>query len=183
MTQLRDVDRWWRERARFRIEVVEAADGARIDIRAGERATVLVRDWIWDGAGPAWDRRWSELRTASVELPFGPRPFVGVVELDPQTTGFLTEQGYVVDESDRAAQCTIIIGPMELERARTRRALIEHIEDSHGPLIKLGRWPSGARSTFCFAGDLDALSLRDYARRIGDPFRPLRTKAMGLARR
>jgi len=44
--------------------------------------------------------------------------------------------------------------------------LIEHIEASPGPLMKLGRWPDAAKSAFCLAGDLDALSLRDYMGRL-----------------
>jgi hypothetical protein len=33
---------------------------------------------------------------------------------------------------------------------------------------KFSRWPHEAKRAFCFAGDLDALSLRDYGRRL-DP--------------
>ena len=44
--------------------------------------------------------------------------------------------------------------------------LIRYIEESEGPLMRFSNWPSEAKSALCLAGDLDALSLRDYARRL-----------------
>jgi hypothetical protein len=37
---------------------------------------------------------------------------------------------------------------------------------SPAPLVKLGRWPDGAKSALCLTGDLDALSLVDYLSRV-----------------
>jgi hypothetical protein len=170
MTQLRDVACWWRERASCRIERVEGPAGMRIDVHCSKRARVLVRDWDRARAGGAWNERWSVVHARSFSVDDGTRPFVGAVGLDPETAGFLTEQGYVVDTSARAAACTTVLRREDVAALGTRRALVEHIETSRGPLIKLARWPDGARSAFCFAGDLDALSLRDYARRLRRPF-------------
>ena len=35
-----------------------------------------------------------------------------------------------------------------------------------GPVIRLWPWPNGMRSALCITGDLDALSLLDYAARL-----------------
>jgi hypothetical protein len=44
--------------------------------------------------------------------------------------------------------------------------LIEVIESSPSPLVRYGRWPYGSKSALCISGDLDALTLFDYASRL-----------------
>jgi hypothetical protein len=50
--------------------------------------------------------------------------------------------------------------------AATEGALIRHIESTDAPLVRYWRWPSEARSALCVSGDLDALTLVDYALRF-----------------
>jgi hypothetical protein len=119
-----------------------------------------------NGEGHAWDDRWAVLETRDVPIAEGTRPFVGVRALEPATVAFLEEQGYVVDPTEEASRCTVFLEPHVLGRLPSKVALIAHIEASSGPLLKLGRWPNAAKSAFCLAGDLDALSLRDYVGRL-----------------
>jgi hypothetical protein len=163
--QLRDVARWWREREGFRVAVSRTDSGLHIRIACSGRATVLVRDWAPDGWRP-WDGRWGVLDERTVRIEDGTRPFVGVRGLEPDTVAFLEEQGYVVDSSDEASSCTVLIESGVLAAPSNKVDLIAHIEASSGPLLKLGRWPDEAKSAFCLAGDLDALSLRDYLGRL-----------------
>jgi hypothetical protein len=163
--QLRDVARWWREREGFRVAFSRTGGGLHVRIACSGRATVLLRDWPDDGRR-RWDERWAVLDGTTVRIEDGTRPFVGVRGLEPDTLAFLKEQGYVVDPSDEAASCTVLIEPGVLAATSSKVDLIAHIEASSGPLLKLGRWPDGAKSAFCLAGDLDALSLRDYLGRL-----------------
>src|SRR5439155_1296640 len=43
--------------------------------------------------------------------------------------------------------------------------LLEAIDASGGPLVRLGRWPAGARSALAATGDIDAITLLDFALR------------------
>jgi peptidoglycan/xylan/chitin deacetylase (PgdA/CDA1 family) len=167
-TQLRDVARWWVEKDGFSTSLVRHDDGLRLELHCSDRATVLVRDWEPSDAARPWDGRWSALERRSVPIAAGPRPFVGAVGLEPVTVAFLRDQGYVVDDGEDARRCALVLTPAELPDSPV--ALIDRIERSHGALIRFSRWPDGAKSAFCFAGDLDALSLRDYAGRL-DPRR------------
>jgi len=36
------------------------------------------------------------------------------------------------------------------------------IEKAPGPLVRVWRWPDGARSALAATGDIDALTLRDF---------------------
>jgi hypothetical protein len=163
-TQLRELARWWRERGRFAAHVVPERRGLRVVLECSERGTVLVRGLAPDGA--PWDGRWSVLATRELRVRGSLRPFVGVRGLDARTRGFLREQGYVLDAGPEARACSVVLDPDLVERLGSPVRLVEHIETSPGPLVKFSRWPAGAKAAICFAGDLDALSTRDYARRL-----------------
>ena len=78
---------------------------------------------------------------------------------------FLQEQGYIVDMADTAARCAIYLEAATLDRM-TKVQLVNQIEASPGPLVRYWRWPNGAKSALCITGDLDALTILDYASRL-----------------
>jgi len=45
----------------------------------------------------------------------------------------------------------------------TEIAVLARIDAGPGPLVRLGRWPNGARSALAVTGDVDALTLGDFA--------------------
>lgn len=47
---------------------------------------------------------------------------------------------------------------------RVRQVLL--VESAAEPAVELGRWPDGARSALAVTGDIDALTIRDYTRRL-----------------
>jgi hypothetical protein len=81
---------------------------------------------------------------------------------DDGTVAFLAELGYVLDDGPTAHECTLVLDGA----VRSGVELLRHIEESVGPLLRFSSWPSETKSALCLAGDLDALSLRDYARRL-----------------
>jgi peptidoglycan/xylan/chitin deacetylase (PgdA/CDA1 family) len=166
LTQLRAVAGWWRERQRFSARVLPDAQGVTLEFDCSDRATILVRDWDSGPSTRAWDGRWSILDARSVRIAGPTRPLLGVLGVDRATVEFLGEQGYIIDSSDGAPRCSVVVDGGVVRELGDEVRLIEHIEASPGPLVKFSRWPEGAKAAFCLAGDLDALSLRDYARRL-----------------
>lgn len=164
-TQLRDVAAWWRERRAFAVRAAPADGGAMLDVDCSTRATVLVRNWPWPARMRSWDGAWSVLDDRRLRIEGAARPFVGAAGVDAATVAFLVEQGYVVDTAVGAA-CTVSLTDGDVRRLGSPRALVEHLDRTTAPLLRFGRWPSEAGSAFCLAGDLDALSLRDYALRL-----------------
>jgi hypothetical protein len=79
---------------------------------------------------------------------------------------FLVEQGYLIDTSDQARQCSIFLEDNILKNLGSQVDLIQYIENSNGPLVRFWRWPNGARCAMSITGDLDALSLVDYFSRL-----------------
>jgi hypothetical protein len=166
LTQLRHVARWWLERSAFRARFDERDGRLSIALHCTDRATVLARGWRWPSSQRAWDGDWCVLDDRLLHVEDGTRPFVGVTGVDPRTTAFLVEQGYIVDDGEHAGRCTLTLTDRAVESLGTQRAILGFIEDSGAPLLKFSAWPSAAKSALCLAGDLDALSLRDYAARL-----------------
>jgi hypothetical protein len=100
-------------------------------------------------------------------VPAEPRPFLGLdADAPEQTASFLREQGYLLDTGQTAPRCATYLDAATLERLSSEVELVEFIEESPGPLVKYGRWPSGAKSALSITGDLDALTLLDYVSRL-----------------
>jgi hypothetical protein len=95
------------------------------------------------------------------------RPFIGLsTDVAQADVDFLAEQGYIIDQSSQASQCSLYLNRSRLEANPGRVALLEMIEAANVPLIRFGRWPDGCKSALSFTGDLDALSLIDYVVRL-----------------
>lgn len=166
IAQLRDISRWWHEKAGFTVERIPDENGLRLVFHCSDRATILLRGLD----GVAHTRRWCgsyrELESRTVQLAPDLRPFIGVApDTPPDLIGFLEEQGYLVDSGPDASRCATYVEG-HAQRALNRVELIERIERSPAPLVRFWRWPAGARSALCLTGDLDALSLVDYAARV-----------------
>jgi peptidoglycan/xylan/chitin deacetylase (PgdA/CDA1 family) len=167
VTRLRDVGDWWHEKSGFAAEVVLESASLRLRFLCSERATVLVRDLPAGESTRAWHGRYRVLPGRSLCVNSHPRPFVGVApDLPARTIAFLREQGYIVEAGQEARHCAVYLDASALAGVENQVDLIEYIESAPGPLVRFWRWPGEARSALCVTGDLDALSLVDYASRL-----------------
>jgi peptidoglycan/xylan/chitin deacetylase (PgdA/CDA1 family) len=168
VTQLRDLNRWWREKSGFAVDTVHEGASVRLEFRCSERATVLTRQVDTSERVSEWDGSYRVLESRTLHLnASGKRPFVGVAA-DPAdaVVAFLRNQGYIVETGAAASECATFLGSTELTRVPDQVQLLELIESAATPLVRFWRWPSHARSALCVTGDLDALSLTDYAARL-----------------
>jgi peptidoglycan/xylan/chitin deacetylase (PgdA/CDA1 family) len=167
LTQLRDVSTWWREKSDFEVTITPAEAGVCLRFACSERATILIRNVRTDAPSWAWDGVYRVLEGRSLLALGDRRPLVGLpptTALD--TVAFLREQGYIVDLSQQAPNCTVYLDAATLASCQNQVQLIDFIESSPGALVRFWRWPSQAKSALCVTGDLDALSLRDYVTRL-----------------
>ena len=167
IARLRDISNWWREKSSFAVAISHTLAGLHISFTCSERATILVRGLGTCGSERVWDGAYYQLRTRALHVPAEPRPFVGLsADVPKQVVSFLREQGYILDTSETATRCGTYIDAATLARLTTEVELINYIEASPGPLVRYWRWPGGAKSAMCVTGDLDALTLLDYALRL-----------------
>lgn len=167
ITQLRDVNCWWREKSGFTVESVPDGRGLHLTFNCSARATVLVRHLDIREPTRPWDGSYRVLEGRTLQLNADERPFIGVsAEMPVELRRFLRDQGYIVETGSEASRCTTYLGPRELADVHNQVQLVELVETSSAPLVRFWRWPGRTRSALCVTGDLDALSLRDYFARV-----------------
>jgi hypothetical protein len=167
IARLRDISEWWREKFKFRVEITSNLKELKLTFDCSPRATILVRGLDLPGSGLMWDGTYSRWESNTLEVPANPRPFIGLADGIPERIiSFLREQGYILDTGETARFCGLILNTDELTKLPNDVALINYIEASPAPLVRYWRWPNGAKSALSITGDLDALSLMDYASRL-----------------
>jgi hypothetical protein len=167
VARLGDISRWWWERSRFTADIAADGDGLCLRFTCSDRATILIRDVATSAPSHAWDGGWRVLEGRTLPVRGGPRPVIGLAPDAPaHVAPFLHEQGYLLDTGETAAACRLYLDGPLLRKLDTEVALCEHIEASAAPLIRIWRWPNEAKAALCVSGDLDAVSLVDYAMRL-----------------
>jgi hypothetical protein len=192
ITRLDEIANWWREKDGFLADIDSSTAGLAIKLTCTPRATILLRDMLADEisegeSAQPWDGRYRRIKSNHFTVPLLPRPFIGITRDVPEAEKvFLREQGYILDSSELAGQCTIFLEKSRLAHFITRpirqaacspvdsnwaipinrRSLLDWIEDSPGPLVRFWPWPDGYKCALSLSGDLDALSLLDYSNRL-----------------
>lgn len=167
IARLCDISDWWREKSSFAVAISHTPSGLHLSFTCSGRATILAKGLSVCGSEPTWDGTYYRLTTTNLDVPAEPRPFIGLPADAPEhVVTFLQEQGYILDTSETAARCRMYIDAATLAKLTSEVKLIDHIEASPGPLVRYWRWPNGAKSAMCISGDLDALTLLDYASRL-----------------
>ncbi len=164
IASLTQVDAWWRERATFFLKGMEKAPGL-YGVRAStsSRGTILVRGARVNKSTQPWYPPYSIVDAREFEVESQVRPFIGLHPEAPQSlVDFLQGEGHVVERSsNRQAYGVYLDGSSALDE-EGRRAIIDRIERSPAPLVRLWRWPEGARSCLAVTGDIDSIKLADF---------------------
>ena len=89
---------------------------------------------------------------------------VGVSPRTPhEVTRFLAEEGFASETSDERH---LYGAYLDLhEGSWSEASVLEALDAAPGPLVRMWRWPNGARSALAVTGDIDALTLRDFMTR------------------
>lgn len=166
---LRDIAKWWIAKSGFSVQTTARGDVFDIAIQSDAEATLLLRGLVASPPGRPWMDGYSVVDggTRVLSVSSTVRPFVGVAPNIPtETADFLTEQGYILEAGDDGSRCGVYLDAALLRRLTNEVQLVRHIESSNAPLVRFWRWPREARSALAVTGDLDALSLMDYAVRV-----------------
>lgn len=163
VSRLDEIAAWWRRRAAWNASI----DRAHVRVTAPDEATILSRLIGGPGASP-WFGTFQVATGRDFPLaPDGTLPFVGVPGGDGlPLVDALRDEGYVVEVGEAASRCGTVLDPLTLGHFPSERAVLAFLDAADTPLIRIWRWPNGARSALSVTGDLDALSLVDYAARV-----------------
>lgn len=181
IARLDEIARWWKARAAASVTSVRAralgaaggeaaaphgAHELHLSVSGPPGTTILARGVELLGASEPWDGVYRLVRGGEVALRAGRRPLIGLsAASSPRLAGFLRQQGLIVETAADPAGYTLYLDRPQFA-AEDERPLLAQIEDGAFPLVRLGRWPDGARSALCVTGDIDALTIWDYGLRF-----------------
>jgi len=163
IARLDDIAAWWLRRASFSLSVTPAgAARCRVSLAADADATLLVRGL--DVPAAPWHGRDSRSELCAFEVQADRLPMVGVSrQSPPDVARFLAEEGFPTQISAERGRFGAYIDVAD--QRWSEASVLDAIESAPGPLVRVWRWPDGARSALAVTGDIDALTLRDFVAR------------------
>ncbi|HSU12497.1 polysaccharide deacetylase family protein [Longimicrobium sp.] len=158
------IARWWRRRAQSKLAVHELEPGrVRVVLDGDPMATLLVRN-LAEGETEPWFGADRVARSRDFEAHAERKPVVGVSTRSPAAAlTFLAEEGFPAEVSDDAPRYGAWIDVPG--RTVDEAAVLAAVEAADGPMVRLGRWPAGARSALAVTGDIGCMTLQDFALR------------------
>jgi len=133
-----------------------------VEATGPEGLTLLARHAEAMAETQYWDGVYRQVNGTRVTVQCETRPVIGVSPAShPYLSAFLRQQGYIVETVEEGKSYSLFLH-REKFGTEDEKALVEEIERSAAPLVRMGRWPNGARSALCVTGDIDALTIWDY---------------------
>jgi peptidoglycan/xylan/chitin deacetylase (PgdA/CDA1 family) len=165
--RLDEIAAWWRARAGATVEIADADDGEfHLVVTGPGGTTVLARAVKVDAPTVPWADGYWQVKAVTFTARAPHRPFIGISpSASPALVSFLCQQGYIIETSEESHCYSYYFDHTEFT-VDQERPLLAQIEGTDRPLIRLGRWPNGARSVLAVTGDIDALTLWDYGLRF-----------------
>ena len=166
IARLGEVASWWSEKEDFSLQCARNGEHVSLRFECSERATILVRDRNSHSSSDRLVPGYRVVEGRELRLKTRQLPFIGCgAGVSEDTITSLKNDGFIVSSGDDATTCSVVID-MATASKLSLRELLDWIDSQPGTLVRIWRWPNGARSAFCMTGDLDALSLKDYATRL-----------------
>lgn len=167
IARLDEIAIWWRDRATATVDIKSIDDNKfRILVTGPANTTVLARHVRSETQTKPWANGYHQVMAKSFTAKAPLRPLIGLSpEASPELASFLRQQGYILEISEARNHFSYYFSQTNFQ-AMDQRQLLNHIEGTNRPLIRLGRWPNSARSALSITGDIDALTLWDYGLRF-----------------
>ena len=165
--RLDEIARWWKARSESSVTIEQVNDQEyEICVYGPEGVTVLARNVELLTPSSSWDSMIQRSLGTVVRFRADRRPFIGLSSSSPPAlASFLCQQGYIVEPAMDDHKHTYYLNRRDFNQ-QDQRPILKEVEQADFPLVRLGRWPNGARSALNVTGDIDALTLWDYGLRF-----------------
>jgi hypothetical protein len=165
IARLDEIADWWLRRREARLQVAEVRpERYRVSLSGDADATLLVRNLPAPATTPWFGHDLvAEARDFEVDSPLS--PVLGMSTRVPQVVrDFLEEEGFPIQISEDRTRFGVYLGPEDAKLDEV--TLLSRIDLARRPLVRLWRWPRAARSALAVTGDIDSITLQDFALRL-----------------
>lgn len=167
IARLDEIARWYLALGQFTFQYQQVdVDLYRLNITTPAGAVILARGLSVIAATLPWAMGYQTVTANEFTLRCSKTPWIGLSPNAPAALQqFLRHQGFLVEVSADPQNYACYLDRKTFN-PQDERALLELLEREDFPLVRLSRWPNGARSAMCVTGDIDAFTIWDYGRRI-----------------
>jgi len=167
IARLDEIADWWSRHAALKAKIIPGESGEyRLEVDQLVGLTVLGRNVNFLNSTEEWDGKYVRVTSDDIRFRFETKPIIGISpSSDPMVESFLRQQGFIVEMAKDSEKYSIFFDRPKFSREDERKLLTE-IEESDSGLVRLSRWPHGAKSALSITGDIDALTIWDYGFRI-----------------
>ncbi|NJD59050.1 MAG: hypothetical protein C3F13_12965 [Anaerolineales bacterium] len=167
IAKLSEIAAWWRNLSAAYIELIELSNNQyKVRIKSPVSATVLVRSVEANAPTEVFFDNYRSVNSIDFTVRSSVRPIIG---LSPNTSqvlaNFLRQQGLIIEFNPRREQYSLYFDQESFDHSQ-ERSIVAAIDSSLQPLVRLWRWPNGAKSALAITGDIDALTLWDFGLRL-----------------
>lgn len=167
LARLEEIAAWWQARYAAQVTLTCAPTGDfTVTVAGPPGTTLLIRDLTPATPTQPWSAGYHRVSGLAVHGQAPVRPWIGLAPAAAPALGdFLRQQGYLTEPATGPQGYTCYLDQPAFT-AEEQRPLLARLEAHQGPLVRLGRWPYGARSALAVTGDVDCLTLWDYLARF-----------------
>lgn len=170
---LKEICEWWREKEKFDFKICDQGDGKyKVKAVCSERAMPLLKNAKVNVPVSEWFDGYQSIKARDFEIESPKRPVIGVGQnSSPAAVSFLRNEGFIVERSDQPENYGIYFNKLGEFTDSDEKGLCEEISRSNAPLLRYWRWPSQNKSALSITGDIDSMTLIDFALRIFENWR------------
>jgi hypothetical protein len=165
IARLAEIADWWERRGVARLDVVQRGPSRHLVCYSGPpEGTVLMRGDEGISSEP-WSGKDRLAVSHAFELESERKPIVGLsARTSAAVRAFIAEEGFPWEIADGPARYGAYLDEPDDEPNEV--LLLARLERAPGPLVRLWRWPNRAKSALALTGDIDSITLLDFARRL-----------------
>ena len=167
IARLDEIATWYRSLGEVSFTSHSQNDGrTHICINAPLRATLLARSIDIRCPKKTWAHGYDHILSNEFDFDCDHHPWIGLAPDCPDLLkNFLQHQGFLVEISSNPSAFYYYFQQNNFDY-KDERPLLAELESGNYPLLRIGRWPSGAQAALAITGDVDAFNLVDYGLRL-----------------
>ncbi len=167
ITRLDEIAKWQRVITETSFKTQPLVDNrTRVTVNTQSRAVILTRALDTDEPSQTWAGKYRRIFSHEFTFQYPRRPWIALAPECPSALhDFLQQQGYLIETSPSPEEFSFYLQRNHFAHQDERKLLTE-IEAVDWPLVRVARWPGGAKAALAITGDIDAFTIWDYGHRI-----------------